>query len=324
MNVFISGRMPPSVLARIAGNHSVDCHDEDRPISRAELLKRISDREGLITMITEKVDRELLVAAPRLRIVANHGVGYDNIDMDAATENAVWVSNTPGVLTDATADLAFALILASGRRLAEGDRRTRNGRFRFWAPQHFLGQEISGSVLGIIGAGRIGQALARRAQGFHMALLYHNRKRLSAEVENRLGLTFCSMPDLMSRSDYVSVHVPLTSDTHHLIGKAALAMMKPTACLINTSRGPVVDESALVDALSRGALFAAGLDVYENEPDLAPGLALLDNVVLAPHIGSATVATRHRMATLAADNLLEGLAGKMPPNCLNPEARRPL
>ncbi|MGD9017356.1 MAG: NAD(P)-dependent oxidoreductase, partial [Desulfobacterales bacterium] len=201
MNVFICGRIPPSVLARIAEHHSVDYHDEDRPILRAELLKRVSDREGLITMITEKVDRELLKAAPRLRMVANHGVGYDNIDTDAATEKGVWVSNTPGVLTDATADLAFALILATGRRLAEGDRRTRKGRFRFWAPQHFLGQEVSGSVLGIIGAGRIGQALARRAKGFDMTLLYHNRNRLSSEAENRMEMTFCSLPELLSRSD---------------------------------------------------------------------------------------------------------------------------
>lgn len=320
MNVLISGRMPPAVTASIASRHTVDLHDEDRPIERAELLKRVAAADGLIPMITEKVDRELLAAAPRLRMVANHGVGFDNIDVAAATERGIWVSNTPDVLTDATADMAFALILAAGRRLVEGDRRTRGGQFRFWSPQHFLGHEITGKVLGIVGAGRIGRAVAERARGFRMPLLYHNRTRLAPDLEAGLGLTFAELPELLGRADFVSLHVPLTPETHHLIGANELRLMKPSACLVNTSRGPVVDEAALVDALKRGTLFAAGLDVYENEPALAPGLPQLENVVLAPHIGSATVETRARMASLAAENLLAGLEGRQPPNCLNPSA----
>ncbi|MFZ7125146.1 MAG: 2-hydroxyacid dehydrogenase [Desulfobacterales bacterium] len=322
MKVLISGKVPAAVLQRIRTRHEVDMHEDDHPIDRSELLLRVRDVAGLMPMITEKVDRELMEAARHLRIVANHGVGYDNIDVEAATDRGIWVTNTPGVLTDATADLAFALLLAAGRRIVEGDRRTREGRFEFWAPQHFLGREISGKVLGIIGAGRIGKALAQRAKGFRMTVLYHNRRRLDAGEEKRLGLGYATLPELLATCDYLSIHAPLTPETRHLIGPRELAMMKPTACLINTARGPVVDETALVEALRRRTIFAAALDVYEDEPRLSPGLAGLDNVILTPHIGSATVETRERMASLAADNLLAGLEGSMPPNCLNPQARK--
>jgi glyoxylate reductase len=254
--------------------------------------------------------------------VANFGVGYNNIDVAAAARRGVMVTNTPGVLTESTADLAMALLLAVGRRIVASDRYTREGRFQFWVPFHFLGHEVSGTTLGIAGMGRIGQAVARRARGFDMKVLYHNRTRLPADLERSLGAQWVQWDRLLSESDYLSLHVPLTSETRHLIGATELGMMKPGAFLINTARGPVVDEAALLDALRSGRIAGAGLDVYENEPELTPGLTDLDNVVLLPHVGSATVATRRRMAAMAVDNLLAGLAGREPPNWVNAEMMR--
>jgi len=295
----------------------VDINRQDSPLPRADLLDRIGDKDGLLCMITDQIDRELLDRAPHLKIIANFGVGYNNIDLQAATDRKIMVTNTPGVLTDATADITLALILATGRRLVEGDRRTRNGSFKAWAPFNFLGQEISGKILGIVGLGRIGQAVARRAAGFGMSLLYCSRTRMSPEMENRLKVHYCAFDRLISEADYISINVPLTPETHHLIGKREFDLMKSSACLINTSRGPVVDEAALVQALRERKIMAAGLDVYENEPALAPGLAELDNTVLLPHVGSATLETRTRMAEMATENLLAALEGRMPPNCLN-------
>jgi len=281
------------------------------------LLQRVADKEGLLCTITDRVDEELLGRAPLLKVIANYGVGYDNIDVEAATKRGIPVSNTPDVLTDATADIAMALILATARRLVEGDKRVREGQFRFWAPMHFLGSEVTGKTLGIVGLGRIGRAVARRARGFDMGILYHNRKRIEKMDEKAMGITFVSLQTLLTESDFVSLHVPLTEKTHHLIGPEELARMKSTAILINTSRGPVVDEKALIVAVQRGEIAGAGLDVYENEPTLAPGLVDLDNVVLLPHSGSAPLETRAAMARLAAENLLAGLRGQIPPNCVN-------
>lgn len=317
MKVFVTARLPGEVLSLIAREHQVETHDEDIPIDRRSLLAGVEGVEGLLCTITDRIDEELLHRAPGLKVIANNGVGFDHIDLDAATRRGVQVTNTPGVLTEATADLAFALILATGRRVVEGDRVTREGRFRFWAPLHFLGQDVSRKTLGVVGFGRIGKAVAKRAAGFDMKVLYFGRTRLDPAEEEKLGVSYAPLDELLRESDYVSVHVPLRPETKHLIGSRELGLMKSSACLINTARGPIVDERALVEALRGRHIRAAGLDVYENEPELSPGLAELDNVVLLPHMGSATIETRTRMALMAANNLLAALRGERPPNCIN-------
>jgi glyoxylate reductase len=317
MKVLVTIRMPQEVLARIEQAHQIESYDADPPLERPRLLEMIGDKEGLLCSITDRIDQELFARAPALKVIANYGVGYEHIDLEGATRRGIVVTNTPGVLTEATADLALALLLAAARRVVEGDRRVREGKFQYWAPLLFLGQEVSGKTLGIIGLGRIGQAVARRAHGFGMRILYCSRTRLAPAAEQELKVSYAPLEALLKEADFVSLHVPLTPQTRHLIGREELALMKPSAFLINTSRGPVVDEAALVAALSRGQLGGAGLDVYEREPLLTPGLADLDNVVLLPHLGSATVETRTRMALMAADNLLAGLRGEEPPNCLN-------
>jgi glyoxylate reductase len=317
MNVLVTGNLPDTLIARIEAEHRVQIHRQDRPMERRVILESISDKQGLLSMITDTVDSELLECAPELKIVANFGVGYNNIDVPAATQRGIMVTNTPGVLTDATADLTMALMLAVARRVVEGDRRTRQGRFRFWAPFNFLGHEITGKTLGIVGMGRIGRAVARRAAGFDMRVLYHNRNPLSAEEEQVLRAQYADLKTLLQEADFVSLHTPLTPQTRHIIGSRELAWMKSDAFLINTARGAVVEEQALLETLKQGRIAGAGLDVYENEPALTPGLEHLDNVVLLPHVGSATVETRRRMAAMAVDNLLAGLEGRMPPNCIN-------
>jgi len=313
MRVFITARLPEEVLARIALEHSVEVHSEDIPIGRQKLLAGVEGKDGLLCTITDRIDLEVLERAPDLKIIANNGIGFDKIDIEAATRKAIPVTNTPGANADSVADLTFALILATARRLVAGDRMTRGAQFNF----HFLGWDVSGKTLGIVGFGSIGKAVARRAAGFDMKVTYFNSPRLEKYEEDRLGVTFAPLDQLLKDSDFVSLHVPLLPETHHLIGERELRMMKSSACLINTARGPIVDESSLVEALKMGRIRAAGLDVYENEPLLSQGLAELDNVVLLPHVGSATVETRTRMANMAADNLLAGLRGERPPNCLN-------
>ena len=317
MNVLVTGNLPDDVLAPVARTHTVTVHRHDRPMPYEAIRAGIGDIHGLLCMITDRVDQALLDQAPQLKIVANFGVGYNNIDGSAATARDILVTNTPGVLTDATADVALALILAVGRRVVQGDGYTRRGDFQYWAPFHFLGSEITGKTLGLVGMGRIGAAVAKRAAGFDMSVVYHNRRRLSPEREHALGVRYADMDTLLAQSDFVSLHVPLTGETHHLIAAEQLAMMKPNAYLINTARGPVVDEAALVSALKSGAIAGAGLDVYENEPALADGLVELDNVVLLPHVGSATEETRRAMGTIAVENLMAGLQGDTPPNCVN-------
>ena len=317
MKILVTGNLPHDIMAPLHDRHAVEVHPLDRPMSPEAIRAAVRDKDGLLCMITDPVDGELLARAPQLKIVANFGVGFNNIDMEAATRQGVMVTNTPGVLTDATADLAMALVLAMGRRVVEADQHTRKGQFKFWAPFYFLGHEITGKALGIVGMGRIGAAVARRAAGFDMTISYHNRTRLDAKVEREMGVGYLDLETLLQQADYVTIHVPLTPGTHHLIGARELALMKPTAFLINTARGPVVDERALLDALHAGRLAGAGLDVYEDEPQLTAGLEVLNNVVLLPHVGSATVETRRRMAALAVANLLAGLEGRTPPNCLN-------
>lgn len=317
MDILITALLPDEVVSLIRQEHRVEMNGELRPMDREKLLRGLEGKDGLLCSITDRIDGELLDCAPRLRIIANYGVGFDHIDLDAVTRKGIPVTNTPGVLTDATADIAFALILATARRMVEGDRIARAGRFRFWSPLNFLGQQVSGKTLGIVGFGRIGRALAKRAAGFDMKVIYHSRTRLDLSEELQLNVDYASFEELLRAADFVSVHVPLTPQTRHLVGARELKLMKPSAYLINTARGPVVDEAALVEALRSGTIRGAGLDVYENEPDLAPGLAELDNAVLLPHVGSATIETRTRMAYMAAENLLTGLRGEKPPNCLN-------
>jgi glyoxylate reductase len=317
--ILVTGRIPEEVMTILSNNYQVEANAEDKPFERQVLLQSIKDKEGLLSMITDIIDEEVLDRAASLKMIAHFGVGYNNINVKAATARGILVSNTPGVLTDATAELAFALILSISRRLVECDKITREGRFRYWAPMLFLGREVTGKTLGIIGLGEIGKAVARRAKGFDMRIIYHNRSRIDISEEKKLHAEYVTLKTLLMEADFVSLHVPLTEQTRHLIGGAELSLMKPTAYLINTSRGPVVDEQALFDALRNRKIGGAGLDVYENEPSLTPGLTELDNVILLPHIGSGTLETRIRMATMAAENLIAGLSGKVPPNLVNPE-----
>ena len=291
----------------------VDMRPESTPIPRAELLTAVSGAAALVSLMSDRVDAELLDAAgPRLRVVANFAVGHDNIDVTECTRRGVVVTNTPDVLTGATAEHAFALLLAVARRLREGDQLVRSGDWAGWEPTQLLGRQVSGSVLGIVGLGRIGAAVAARARAFGMEVLYHNR-RPAPELERATGARMASFAELLSNSDFVSLHCPLTPATHHLVDADALALMKPTAVLVNTARGAIVDEAALITALSTGALWGAGLDVFEHEPRLTPGLAELPNVVLAPHTGSATEAARDAMARLCAEAVVTELGGGLPP-----------
>ena len=317
MKVLVTARLPEEILSMIAREHQIEAYGQDPPMDRRDLLAGVRGKEGLLCTITDRIDEEVLERAPDLKIIANNGVGFDHIDVAAATRRGIPVTNTPGVLTDATADLAFALILATARRIVEGDRMIREGGFKYWAPLHFLGSSVSGKTLGIVGFGRIGKAVAKRAAGFDMNVIYCGRSRLEPALEKELNVSFLPFKDLLREADFVSLHVPLGAHTRHLIGSRELEMMKPSACLINTARGPVVDERALVEALRKGRIRAAGLDVYENEPALSPGLTDLENAVLLPHVGSATIETRTRMALMAAENLLAGLKGEQPPNCIN-------
>lgn len=317
--ILVTGHLPDVIMTELEKEFQVDANIEDKPYERQRLLHGIKDKDGLISMITDNINAEVLDRAPRLKMIAHFGVGYNNIDIKAATARGIPVSNTPGVLTDATAELAFALILSVARRLVECDRATRDGRFLYWAPMLFLGREVTGKTLGIIGLGEIGKAVARRAKGFKMRILYNNRSRIDASEEKELGVEYTDLQKLLAEADFVSLHVPLTGETRHLIGREAFSLMKPTAYIINTSRGPVVDEQALLEALLSRTISGAGLDVYENEPALTPGLTELSNVVLLPHIGSGTLETRIKMASMAAENLIAGLSGNVPPNLVNPE-----
>jgi glyoxylate reductase len=284
----------------------------ERPPERGELLQAVRGMDGVLSTATEKIGGEVLDAAgDGLKVVANMAVGYDNIDVRAARERGVVVTNTPGVLDETTADVAFMLMLAAARRLGEGERLLRAGKWEWWGPKQLRGLDVWGKKLGILGLGRIGQAVARRARGFGMEILYHNRSR-KEDAEKELGARYLELRELLSESDFISVHTPLTEETRHLIGKEELGRMKSGAVLVNTSRGPVVDEGALADALGNGRIFAAGLDVYEEEPRVHPKLLGLENVVLAPHIGSASIETRDKMATLAAENLRSVLRGEQP------------
>lgn len=319
--VFVTRPVPRPVLDLLESKCEVRFHPEDSRIPEARLAEACQEVEGLL-VTGARVNEEVLQQASRLRVVANAGVGYDNIDVAACTRRRIVVTNTPGVLDDATADLAFALLMAAARRIVEGDRMVRQGRWREWQWGLLHGADLHGKTLGLYGFGRIGQAMARRGRGFSMRILYHARHRVAETVERELAARYVDRETLLRESDFLSLHVPLAPETRHLVRAQELDLMKPTAFLINTARGPIVDEEALVEALKSKRIAGAGLDVFEREPQVHPGLIELENVVLMPHVGSATTETRFRMAQLAAENLLAALDGRRPPNLVNPEVYR--
>jgi len=290
----------------------------ERP-SRAEFLKQVAPKDGLVCLLTEKIDREMLAAAPNLKISANVAVGYDNISVPDCTERRVVVTNTPGVLDETTADFAWTLLMTVARRVVEGEEVCRSGKWAGWNLDQLCGGDVWGKSLGVIGFGRIGRAVARRSRGFGMRVIYTDAIRAPEAAEHELGARFVDMDTLLRDADFVTVHVPLMAETRHLISAERLRKMKPTAYLINTARGPVVDNEALYQALHAGTIAGAGLDVHEHEPQIHPGLVSLKNVVLTPHIASASVETRTKMACMAAENVLAFFAGRRPPNVLNPE-----
>jgi len=318
--VFVTRKILEEGLNMLRERYDVEVSDYDGIIPREMLLEKVKGADALLSLLTDNIDAEVMDAAgPNLKIIANYAVGYNNIDVEEATKRGIMVTNTPGVLTETTADFAWTLLMAIARRIVEADKFVREGKFRGWEPMLLLGTDVFGATLGIVGFGRIGQAMARRAQGFNMRVLYYDNSRIDEQLEKELKATFVDLPTLLKESDFVTLHVPLTKQTHHLIGEKELKMMKKDAYLINTARGPVVDEKALVKALKEGWIKGAALDVFENEPEIEPELLKLDNVVLAPHIASASYATRSKMSVMVAENIIKALNGEVPPNLVNPE-----
>lgn len=314
-------RVIPEEGMKILRNNNFHCqvHDQGRPISRSEFEEAIKEADAVLTMLNDRIDADLLDRAPNLKIVANLAAGTDNVDLEACNERGIAVTNTPGVLTEATADLAIALLLAAARHLVRADQYLRKGKFNGWDPLLFTGAALNGKTLGIIGMGRIGQAVAIRARGFGLKIVYHNRNELPEEMTSPLEAEYLSLDDLVKRSDFISLHLPYSREVHHLIDNTRLGMMKPGAYLINTARGAHIDEKSLVEHLRAGNIAGAALDVFEHEPQTAPGLTDLDNVTLLPHIGSATMEARSEMARMAAESITAVLNGKIPNNILNPQ-----
>ena len=312
--VFVTRKLPESALDKLRTVADVEIWPDQLPPSKNEIIERIKHKDGLLCLLTDTIDAEVMDAAPNLKVIANYAVGYDNIDVKAAAQRGIKVGNTPGVLTETTADLAFSLLLSTARRIVEADKYTREGKWKSWEPMLFLGQDIHHATIGIVGLGRIGAEVARRAAGFSMRILYFDFLR-KPETEETLGAEFVELDTLLKESDFISLHVPLTPQTKHMIGKRELELMKPTAILINTARGSVVDQKALYLALKNRTITAAGLDVFEEEP-IAPDdpLLQLDNVIVVPHIASASVATRTKMAFMAVENVIAGLKGEPMPN----------
>ncbi len=317
--VYVTRQIPQAGLDLLAREHEVEVWPGEIPPDREELLRGVASADALLCLLTDKVDSEVLEAAPSLRVVANHAVGYENVDVQSATRLGIVVTNTPDVLTETTADFAWALMLAAARRIPEGIEYVRQGRWRTWGPELLLGPDVSGATLGLVGLGRIGSAVARRARGFEMRVLYHTPRPHPEETEAE----WMELDTLIAESDFLSVHTPLTPETRGLLNARRLSLMKPTAVLVNTARGPVVDTQALEDALREGRLFAAALDVTDPEPLPADHpLVSLPNCIVVPHIASASYATRARMARMAAENVLAVLSGRPAPNAVNPEALR--
>lgn len=318
--VYLTRELPKPALDMLRAEVDLEMNPHDRVVTREELLKGVKGKDGLLSLLTETIDGEVMDAGlPTLKGIANYAVGFNNIRVEEATKRGLPVSNTPGVLTETTADLAWTLLMASARRIAEADRFQRAGKYKGWAPMLLLGQDIYGKTLGIVGFGRIGEAVARRAKGFDMRVVYFDAFRRKPEEEKKLGVEYLPFDDLLRQADFVSIHVSLDETTHHMFSTKQFSLMKSTAHLVNSSRGPVVDERALVEALKAKKIAGAGLDVFEYEPEMAPGLAELDNVTIVPHIASASVETRTKMGTMAAANLLAMLKGELIPNLVNPD-----
>ena len=318
MKIFVTRKIPEPGLEILRKEHDVEVFSYDRVPTKKEIINGLKGKDGLLCLLSDQIDAEVINSEPKLKMIASYAVGYDNIDVKAATKKKIPVSNTPGVLTEATAEMAWALIFSVSRRIVEADKFTRVGKFNGWGPMLMLGQDVTKKTLGIIGAGRIGTSVALKSKGFDMKVLYfsgHTNELLEKEL-NAKKVELC---DLLKESDFISLHVPLTEKTHHLIGEKELKMMKKTSILINTSRGPIINEKALVKALKEKWIFGAGLDVYEHEPEINEELKKIGNVVLQPHSASATINSRTNMAKLAAENMMAGLKGKIPPNCINNE-----
>jgi len=318
--VFVTRKIPEKGLDFLRGKLDITIWPDALPPSRERLIESVGDVDGLLCLLTDPVDADVISAAPKLRVISNYAVGFDNIDVEAATARGIPVGNTPGVLTETTADFAFSLMCAAARRVVEGNRYVREGKWKTWGPQLLLGVDLWGATLGIIGFGRIGQALAKRALGFQMKVLFNDNSEVPISPDMSGSIEQVDLETLLRESDFVSLHTPLTEKTHHLMSEDRFALMKPTAVLINTARGPVVDSHALYHALLDKTIAAAALDVTEPEP--MPGdfpLLLLENLIVTPHIASASVASRERMSVMAAENLLTGLGGEKLPYCVNPE-----
>ncbi len=318
MKIFVTRKIPEPGLELLRKEFDVEVNPYDRVLSKEEIIKGLQGKDGLLCLLTDPIDENVINSEPKLKMIANYAVGYDNVDIGAATERGIPVSNTPGVLTDTTAEMTWALLFSVARRIVESDKFTRSGRFKGWVPMLMLGQDVSNKTLGIIGAGRIGTAFALKSRGFNMNVLYADN-RLNETLENELGAKKVDLPFLLKESDFISLHVSLNTSTYHMISEKELKRMKKNAVLINTSRGAVIDEQALVKALKEKWIFGAGLDVYEHEPEISDELKKLDNIILQPHSASATIETRTNMAIMAAENMIAGLKGEIPPNCVNTE-----
>jgi len=321
--VFVTYRIPECGLKLLRKEFEVMVNEEDKLLTRQEILEKPKDAEGIVTLLADRIDRGIIDELKNLKVIANYAVGYNNIDVEYATKKGIMVTNTPGVLTETTADLTWALILAVARRIVEADNFIREKKFEGWRPQLLLGDDVYGRTLGIIGFGRIGQAVARRAKGFDMKILYYSRKRVDETLEKVLNASFVPLEQLLKESDFITIHTPLTKETYHLIDEKEFSMMKETAYLINTSRGAVINERELVKALRSGKLKGAALDVFENEPEVTLELLKMKNVILTPHIGSASESTRNKMSMMVAENVIKALKGQTPPN-LVPEQRKKL
>lgn len=318
--VFVTRRIPEEGLRIVQQACDTQVSTYDGVLPRADLLKKVKDVDGILSLLTDTVDAEVMDAAgPRLRVISNYAVGFNNIDLEEATRRDIMVTNTPGVLTETTADLAWTLMMSIARRVVEADKFVRAGRFRGWEPLLFLGTDIHGATLGIIGLGRIGKAMARRARGFDMRALYYDLNRVDRQVERDMGVEYVQLDELLREADFITIHVPLAQETYHLIGERELRLMKKDACIINSSRGPIIDEKAMARALGERWIGGAALDVFEREPEVERALLALDNCVLVPHIGSASYATRAKMAVMAGENLVKALKGERPPHPVNPE-----
>ncbi|MEM1515653.1 MAG: glyoxylate reductase [Candidatus Bathyarchaeia archaeon] len=321
--VYITREIPERGLKKIIERFNVEIWPEYEPPPKQVIIERAKDADALVTLLTDKIDVEVFSAAPKLKIVAQMAVGYDNIDVEEATKRGIYITNTPGVLTETTADLTWVLLMAVARRIIEADRYVREGKWKVaWHPMMFLGRDVHGATLGIIGAGRIGSAVARRAKGFNMRILYYDIIRMP-ELEKEVGAEYVDLDTLLRESDFITIHVPLTKETYHIINAEKLRLVKKTAYIINTSRGAVIDEKALSEALREGKIAGAALDVFEQEPiSVDNPLLKSENVVLTPHIGSASHETRSKMADMVAENLIAFFEGKVPPNLVNPEVMK--